>query len=192
MLTASKRLIQGCATTGLISGMIVGVFATRADAAYYERVTATACQVTDPDQEHQYPVWYVGGGYLANESSTTNTTFVCQIPDKTDLKQQLISKIEIDVYDGNNDSGKKIAVRACAFNAADTTSGSCDSWAYSDNNGTNDNFTGWATLELSDEGGNDKLDSLGTSGETAYLRGSIPPVDGTVRSKLTGLYFEDD
>jgi hypothetical protein len=50
-------------------------------------------------------------------------------------------------------------------------------------------FAGSATIVLQS---GSELSALGDTGETAYLWIVLPPKDGSVRSSVNGLYFEDD
>jgi len=175
------RVARRFAVAGAAAGAAVVVLVpSLAALTYSERLTGTVCQPVVPSNSHRYPV-SAGGSYVENPLTST-AHFVCPVPDKSDLPKSSITTITAAVFDAND--GASVTVKACAYNASNSTSSTCGTAASSSSGGVN-----YYPLAPS-------LSELGTAGEMAYLWVTLPSTDytglGQGTSKITSLYFEND
>jgi len=165
----------GC---GLGAGLLLALSLPRAVAAY-DHLSGMVCQPALPTSAHTY-VTQAYGSWIENNHATNAATFVCPLPDYTDLPATEISSINVNVYDGSVNAG--VVARACAWSGDDDSTTSCGT-----SSSTGNAATGPFTLSLDlDFSGNYVFDS----GETAYAYVALPDLDISV-SRLNSIYVEN-
>ncbi len=167
----------GC---GLAAGLLLALSPGRAAAAY-EYVPGMVCQPSDPSSAHTY-LTQAYGSWIENSHATNSATFVCPVPDYTDLPATTISAIYVSVYDGS--ASKSVSVRACAWDGAGEQTASCGVSI-----STGDASTGHASLSPSLYSFEDSA-YIFDAGETGYVYVSLPDLD-IYASRLNNIYVEN-
>jgi hypothetical protein len=175
-----RKLIT-LATSGSFALGFLGAQAAPAAAAYFVRMSGTVCQPNwGNSQPHSYEVGSEGHG-LTHDGTSTGQSFVCPVPDNTDISKTQINQLDVWVKDLN--ATWNVGVRACAFAASSMTNGSCSTFAYTSTPGI--------TSAIIGEKLSPGLTELVVASETAYLWVDLPPVDPfNGHSGITFIYFQ--
>jgi hypothetical protein len=90
-----------------LMGALASVLARPAAAAFYERMTGTVCVPQHPaNYSHGYP--YSGGP--AEAEAFVLGSWVCPVPNKTDMPLELITEIKLLVHDANDNGASRDGV----------------------------------------------------------------------------------
>jgi hypothetical protein len=167
-----NRIVGKLAVASGLSAFVLGLCAGSAEEAqaYWERISASACQPLNPNSAHSYYI-QDAHNYLQN-TATTSASFVCPIPDSTNMPKSSITTLQVRV--NNNSAGFNITGRACAFNAVTGGGGNCGSPV---NRGPGAHTMNLPTTALQD------------ANETPYIWISLPPINAGSASDIKYLYF---
>ena len=189
MQTLRTKVTALVATFGFTLGAAVAVNGLPAQADYV-RHPGTACTPEDPYVDYSNPLSNTGT-WLQNDDANA-IDFTCSIPSETNFLLSQLDSITVEAHDGNDNSGGSIVVRACSFDGLGNVEGTdiqctLDSYADSDGDlgiGDPPIHSGHASLSIPvDEAFESPVGSIG------YIYGSLPGVDGSSASYVTGVYF---